>query len=147
MRALGNALIWVGIAGIVVGLGWGSGHLRRAASLHGMISELDVKIDTTRASLFAANARYRGYTASLKTIPDSIKHSQSFILMRKGDDYRKRVVALERNEDEFMRQRRRRRRQSEEEKANILSHTLPLAGGGLVLVAIGVVVRRNSFAR
>lgn len=147
MGYLSRILIGLGVAGLIGGLAWGSGDAKRLMSSRAEVSKLNGQIDTTRAALFYENTQYRGYSASLKTMPDSIRISQRFILQRRGGDIRKRVIVLERSESNLVRLRKLNKRRAADAKTRLMSRGLSVTGGGLLLLLVGLALRHRSLSR
>jgi hypothetical protein len=112
--------------------------------LRGVEADSDQAIKDKIAEIGEVNLKYRGFNESLASIPDSLRASQSGIMIKKGEAYRKQIFVLEREKRELERAARKNAKKLDAATTRVKQRLTVLGSAAIVLLLSTLVISRRS---
>jgi cell division protein FtsL len=139
-RRLGLFLL---VAGMLVlaasGVVWRK-HAPAIAKMRSDSAVFEDSLERVHAELIHQSLLLKGLTASEATLPDTVRRYGAGKMIELSNGYNKVIRKLENREDDVKLQIRWLTRDTEKEIRNARAQALPVAGAGVVLVLIGIVL-------
>lgn len=119
----------------------------RIRELNSSIDEQAQKIKELREEIGKTNLEYRGFSESIKNIPEDRRAAEMGTITSKTTEFNKIIRTLEKNRQDATRLMHRRQRELAAVKSHLKKRLLPLGAAGLVFLAGFVACARSLSIR